>query len=265
MTAHDDFYVGYQPHMPSALARHVRAVVLVGLLAMAGLGVVLAWAQRGYAPALFEFGTLRTLRGVVAERPYPHLVVAHPGAALGTGPSDDRASRYLLVAEGKAGADAQVAGLHGRLVDLTGTLVHREGEVLVEVAPDGIVPVDGAALATAAPSPGEPGPPTTVTLRGEIVDSKCFLGVMNPGRLKPHRACATRCLSGGIPPILLVRGEGGPRHLLLVDSEGAAVNPHILDKVAEPLEITGQLRRLGTLEILYADPSTYLRLEPQPQ
>ena len=37
-----------------------------------------------------------------------------------------------------------------------------------------------------------------VTLTGEIVDSKCFLGVMNPGNLKPHKACAIRCISGGI-------------------------------------------------------------------
>ena len=28
----------------------------------------------------------------------------------------------------------------------------------------------------------------------------CFLGVMKPGRSKPHRACAVRCISGGIPP-----------------------------------------------------------------
>ena len=43
------------------------------------------------------------------------------------------------------------------------------------------------------------------TFVGEIVDSKCFLGVMNPGRLTPHRACAIRCISGGVPPVLLVR------------------------------------------------------------
>jgi hypothetical protein len=45
----------------------------------------------------------------------------------------------------------------------------------------------------------------TQTLIGEIVDSKCYLGVMNPGALIPHRACAIRCISGGIPPVLLVR------------------------------------------------------------
>ena len=41
----------------------------------------------------------------------------------------------------------------------------------------------------------------TFTLIGEIVDSKRYLGVMNPGNGKVHRDCAVRCLSGGIPPI----------------------------------------------------------------
>jgi hypothetical protein len=29
-----------------------------------------------------------------------------------------------------------------------------------------------------------------MTLTGEIVDSKCYLGVMNPGQGKVHRDCA---------------------------------------------------------------------------
>jgi hypothetical protein len=40
-------------------------------------------------------------------------------------------------------------------------------------------------------------------LIGEIVDTKCFLGVMNPGEGKVPRECAALCLSGGIPRALL--------------------------------------------------------------
>jgi len=36
-------------------------------------------------------------------------------------------------------------------------------------------------------------------LVGEIVDSKCYFGNMNPGNGKVHRDCAVRCMSGGIP------------------------------------------------------------------
>jgi hypothetical protein len=98
------------------------------------------------------------------------------------------------------------------------------------------------------------------TLVGEIVDSKCFLGVMNPGRLAPHRACAIRCISGGVPPVLLVRQKVGPAvYLLLTDSNGNPVNQEVLDFVAEPIEVTGEVVRQGDLLILRADPATYRR------
>ncbi len=99
------------------------------------------------------------------------------------------------------------------------------------------------------------------TLVGEIVDSKCFFGVMNPGDLTPHRACAIRCISGGVPPVLLVRQKDGPAiYLLLVSADGKAVNKQVLDMVAEPVQITGEVERQGELLILRAEPSTYRRL-----
>ena len=86
---------------------------------------------------------------------------------------------------------------------------------------------------------------------------------MNPGAGKVHRACATRCISGGVPPILAVRAEGGGgdfHHILLVGERGQAVNQEILPFVAEPVEITGTLEKSGDLWILRAAPSTYRRL-----
>jgi hypothetical protein len=102
---------------------------------------------------------------------------------------------------------------------------------------------------------------TLVTLKGEIVDSKCFLGVMNPGQLTTHRACAIRCISGGAPPVLLVRPKAEPaRYFLLVSAVGKPINKEVLDLVAEPVEITGQVEAQGDLMILRADPKTYRRL-----
>ena len=98
------------------------------------------------------------------------------------------------------------------------------------------------------------------TLVGEIVDSKCYLGVMNPGQLTPHRACAVRCISGGIPPLLLVRPKTGPPlYFLLVSGDGHAVNKEVLDMVAEPVQVTGDVERQGELLVLRADPKTFRR------
>ena len=86
------------------------------------------------------------------------------------------------------------------------------------------------------------------------------------GRPKPrpvsaNRACAIRCISGGVPPVLLVRQKDGPAiYLLLVSADGKPVNKQVLDMVAEPLEITGEVERQGELLILRADPVTYRKL-----
>src|SRR5712691_8273684 len=99
------------------------------------------------------------------------------------------------------------------------------------------------------------------TLIGEIVDSKCYLGVMNPGQLTTHRACAIRCISGGIPPVLLVRHTNAPAlYFLLVSRDGRPVNKQVLGMVAEPVQITGDVERQGELLILRADPPTYRRV-----
>ena len=113
----------------------------------------------------------------------------------------------------------------------------------------------------AHPSPLTPRPSFPVTLTGEIVDSKCFLGVMNPGQLTPHRACAIRCISGGCPPVLLVRQKDRPPlYFLLVSADGKPVNKPVLEMVALPVEISSEVARQGNLLILRADPATYRRL-----
>jgi hypothetical protein len=85
---------------------------------------------------------------------------------------------------------------------------------------------------------------------------------MNPGQLTPHRACAIRCISGGIPPVLLVRTKNSPPvYLLLVSADGKPVNQQVLEYVAEPISITGEVERQGDFLILRSDPVTYQRLK----
>ena len=81
------------------------------------------------------------------------------------------------------------------------------------------------------------------TLVGEIVDTKCYLGAMKPGRGKPHRDCASLCIRGGIPAALLVRMKSGERQLVhLMHSSGRPVGPEALDWAGQPVEVTGLLR-----------------------
>jgi hypothetical protein len=117
-----------------------------------------------------------------------------------------------------------------------------------------MAPVAGAARPDHITDLGE------VTLKGEIVDSKCYLGVMNPGNGKVHRDCAVRCISGGAPPAFIAQdSKGDVRVLLLTGSDGRALNREILSFVAEPLELTGRLARRGDSLFLLSEPSTFRR------
>ena len=96
-------------------------------------------------------------------------------------------------------------------------------------------------------------------LSGEIVDSKCFLGVMNPGSGKVHRDCAARCVSGGVPPIF-VSSDG--RQFLLVDTQGRAVRGDALrDFIAEPIRLTGRIFQVNDQAFLQLDLPTLSRFQ----
>ena len=252
----DEFYIGWEAKAAPGIGKTVRRAVLVLLLIAVVVPVALAVSQRLIGVGVFEWGTIKKFSGVLQISPYPHLLVPRPGATSGQAAF----STYYLVAPFKHGLDAEkLAALDGRPVSLQGTLIYRGDQTMVEALPDSI-------KATGEKPISLPGEGTIglgrQTLRGEIVDSKCFLGVMNPGQLLPHRACAIRCISGGIPPVLLVRSPAGPAiYLLLVSAEGKPVNQDVLDLVAEPVEITGEVERQGERLILRADPTTYHRIE----
>lgn len=198
---------------------------------------LLVAARRPFSTARFEFGTTPSFEGWVEARPYPTLLVDRP---------DGGHSRE------------QVAGLEGKRVRLDGSLIYRDDQTMIELSGTPSEIDAGAGR----PAEGWSEDLGVHTYVGGIVDSKCFLGVMKPGSTKPHRACATRCISGGVPPVLLVRdADGNASYLLLASKDGDSVNAAVLNPVAEPVEITGQVVRYDDLLVLRADPNSYQRIE----
>ena len=222
----------------------VTVLVLAGLLA--GLQGTIGTAH--YCDVL-EF------TGVLVKDPTAVLVADQPDAESG-------ASVYYLVSPFKFGFDETLADrYHLMHVKLRGRLMYRDdGQALIEVIPESLE-TDGAS-ATVSPL-GERVSLGEMTLEGEIVDTKCYLGAMNPGVLKPHRACAILCIKGDIPPMLLVRGAAVDEadYFLLVDDSYGTVNDRILDFVGLPVQITGQVEQVGDRLILRAAPSSYRLIE----
>jgi hypothetical protein len=101
-----------------------------------------------------------------------------------------------------------------------------------------------------------PEPIGVVTLAGEIIDSKCYLGAMKPGGRKTHKGCAILCLSGGVPPMLVTRAGGSREQFyLLVGPDGGPIAHDVLDFVGDPVELTGAVERQGDLQVLRVAPN----------
>ena len=248
MSRGEEFYVGYQAKVPGSIARHTRLVVAVLLLAAIVTAVAVVVLEKPFEPGIFEFGVVKSFEGVIEVTPVPMLLVATREGAMNRQSED----RYLLVSPGKHSALPLVAEFDGHRVHLEGSLIVRDDSQMIEIAPGTVrsitaEAISGVTLADSTPVGGG-------VISGEIVDSKCFLGVMKPGREKTHRSCAARCISGGVPPLLATTSVDGEEvFYLLLDSEGRTVNDRILDYVAEPVAIRGEIRRRGAQKILFAD------------
>jgi len=82
-------------------------------------------------------------------------------------------------------------------------------------------------------------------LKGEIVDPKCYFGVMKPGKGKIHRSCAVLCISGGIPPVLATTDENNiSEYYLITDTSGKPIHKDILPHIGKPSMLTGTIVQL---------------------
>jgi hypothetical protein len=241
----DEFYVGYLPKAPPNQARHTVIVVLVHLIVGMIVATIVVARMRDPGQGTWDTSRPRDFAGRLVKRPYPLLL-------------DDRGRALLMVDFGKRGAQRRVQSLpDGAHLTVNGFLLDRDGRQMVECSPE-----ESAVRADHLP----PAPASLIrsgdriTLVGEIVDSKCFLGAMKPGEGKTHKACAVRCISGGIPPVLVCwDGAGRTTYYLLADTQGGPVGDWVLPLVGEHVEVTGDLAGLGDLRVFCTGPDAIRR------
>lgn len=251
-TEDDEFFIGYAPPMPPRLARFVKRVVMaIGLAVLTWAGT-LAAGHVALAGGTFEFGQPRSFSGTILESPYP--AVQLDGEIPGSGPVP------LLVAPGKHGADSLVRGLNARHVTFMGTRIERNGHLMIEIDPASLARV-ASVTAFGTDTVADVGSVQTdeqVELTGEIVDSKCFLGVMVPGSGKTHKDCASLCLRGGIPPALHVEDRAGHSALLLLTGPaGEPIGAPAVLAAGEAVTVTGSIDREHGWLVLRTDPATW--------
>lgn len=251
---HTSFYVAYRG-LPRAHRRFLMIALPLGALGIAVGAAGLALRQPAWGDGFWQTGQASEWTGTLRLEPYPMLIATTP---------DGTPDAYLLVEMGKFGARDRFRGtpaLDGAAVTVRGRELRRDGRRMIEIDPEH--PSLPAAVRSADSIPKAPRLPDLdavepVTLRGEIVDSKCDLGAMKPGSGRGHKACAILCIEGGIPPVLVTRDAGGRSdYYLLTDAAGRAWSDTDLDRggalIAEPVVLTGRAGRIGSWRVLRVD------------
>ncbi len=237
----DDFYIGYRKTAPAALARFVRIATFGIVVTTCATAALIGALQQPAGKGKYEFGTTTEFNATILADPVPHAIVHTEDNAL----VGDRTA--LLVARGKHGVEEETFADGAKAVRFMGTRIERDDVRMIELADD----EKFEAIAN-VPVQNSSGNPQEIALEGELIDTKCYLGVMNPAEGKVHRACAVVCLRGGVPPGLMVRDASGHARVIVLNvrSEGGPdLNPEWAGRV---VRVSGALEDLSGLPILRA-------------
>lgn len=254
--ANNEFYIGWMGNAPKSFVVVIKRYVLLLMPIVIILAVVIALLQKKFASGNFEFGTLTDVKGVYFKSPVPNLKVVNGKDILGN-------LSYItipLIGYGKFGADGIMndiekekhVSLDSKMITLKGTLLYNDGKILMQVD-GGDNPINNIKeAATDTNKLVQHKDLGSITVKGEIVDPKCFFGVMKPGEGKPHKDCAIRCILGGIPPVLHVMDKNGTdNYYLIVGASGEKMNKAVQDYVAAPVEIHAKAVQYNDWIVLY--------------
>jgi hypothetical protein len=250
------FYIGWMAAAPKALVQFIKKYLLFIFILVVVLGSLLAISQKKFGTGNFEFGTLTDVKGIYFDKPVPCLKVLNGKDIWGN-------QSYItipLVGYGKHGAEGAIRELekekntvmNQKEVTLRGTLLYNDGVTILQVDKNdnANLKISGEAIPVELlPKVKDLG---NSKIKGEIIDPKCYFGVMKPGEGKPHRDCAIRCILGGISPMLAVKNEKGEaNYYLLASSDGESINTVVQDYVAEAVELEVRLMQYDDWVVAY--------------
>lgn len=241
MKKKDDFYVGYLDEVAPDTKKLLKRFVIVAIIMLLGIAVVFALTQNKDKNSAFDFDTTTKITGLYHEMPYPMLKIQT---------NENSFKNILLLGFGKSSANpflakirAQVPKLSGSILSIEGNLIYYNGKTLLQITDEEKISL----LEKSNPSklPKINAVVTNMELKGEIIDPKCYFGVMKPGKGKIHRSCAVLCISGGIPPVLATTDENNiSEYYLITDTSGNAIHDDILPYIGKPSLLTGDIVQL---------------------
>lgn len=240
MKKNDEFYVSYiEDSLGSKTKRTLKRFVIGSLLLVILAALVFSFSQKPFKNSTFELTSATKITGVFHENPYPMLRVEV---------AKNTYKNILLLGFGKSSANPfleklqnEVKDLNGKVLSIEGNLIYYNGKTLIQITDDEKVTLVGKSISE-TPSKSVI---SKMILQGEIIDPKCYFGVMKPGKGKIHRSCAVRCISGGIPPVLASTDNNNmSQYFLLTDLKGRPINKDVLPFIGQPSEIKGTVVKM---------------------
>lgn len=256
MKDQSEFYVGYS----GKIGRNTRRSIVIFLSTLGFMimvfGMLFSLSQLPFANSTFELFNETKVTGIFHQNPYPMLKVEV---------APNTYKNILLLGFGKMSVNTYLRkilkeenDLTGKEISIEGNLIYYDGKALLQVTDENKILLTGMESEKKIPKKVNTG---EGTFQGEIVDPKCYFGVMKPGYGKIHRSCAVLCVSGGIPPVLVVKSnDSSNRYLLLTDLNGKAINNKILSHIGKPVEISGELEKMENWDLLKVNVSQIVEL-----
>jgi hypothetical protein len=218
------FFIGWAG-LPRALYGFIAAFVAVIAVAGVAFATLVLTALPPRETGSWDSGDFE---GTLVTKPYALVRVP----ATGNAP----AHSVLLVDEWKFGVSLGPEFHDGEAIHVQGYALRRGEVTVLQIA---AAPQPAAHSVPAAPALRDGG---EQTLSGEIVDSKCWAGAMNPGEGKAHRGCGSLCLLGNIPALFIGRGApGAAPWYVLADADGNPLDEAIRAHVGELQTLKGHV------------------------
>ncbi len=251
MREEKDFYIGWKEEVPPENASFLKKILILLFILIPILVFAVVFFQKPFNNFKFEFGKTTSITGTYYENPIP-ILIADKGML-----ADSLSHDIILVGYGKFGAKGIIkniekdkGSLNGKKITLEGTLIYGDGKTLLELTAAEKALKEVLNMPTKKPLAKLM--TKDISLAGEIIDPKCYFGVMKPGEGKIHKSCAIRCISGGIPPVLKTKNKQNlNQYYLLLDQSGQAINKQVLPFVAEQITISGKTNQVSNWDVLY--------------
>jgi hypothetical protein len=90
---------------------------------------------------------------------------------------------------------------------------------------------------------------TSKTLKGEIVDTGCYMGHEAHG--EKHKECATKCIANGMPMALLT--DAGELYLITQNHDNLDAYNQCKDMAGQIVELTGNVMSRRGMKAIQAD------------